>query len=181
MCMMTIDISFRSFFLSRHDFTARRIIFSIPGSESVYKPLHCVCRIYINRNSMNNFPYSRPDYGNKMDIRSLILLYYLLNNTIYSTALITSVVTVTVTAQQQQPQQTQASASSLSSSSSSYTNKTQLQHDTLTQTNSYRQQHNASALKWNISLAIYAQNWADRCLWKHSVRLSPLSPAVLVR
>ncbi|KAH8703409.1 CAP domain-containing protein [Talaromyces proteolyticus] len=55
-----------------------------------------------------------------------------------------------------------------STTSPSYTNSTQLQLDSLTQTNFYRQQHNASALTWNTTLASYAQNWADHCNWKHS-------------
>jgi uncharacterized protein YkwD len=42
----------------------------------------------------------------------------------------------------------------------------------LNSTNQYRSQHEASALKWNKTLASYAQDHADGCEMKHTV--SPL-------
>jgi len=34
--------------------------------------------------------------------------------------------------------------------------------------NAYRAKHSAPALKWNSTLASYAQNWSDGCEFKHS-------------
>ncbi|KAF7723030.1 hypothetical protein EC973_002406 [Apophysomyces ossiformis] len=34
--------------------------------------------------------------------------------------------------------------------------------------NKYRADHSAPALKWSNTLANYAQNWSDRCVFKHS-------------
>jgi uncharacterized protein YkwD len=39
----------------------------------------------------------------------------------------------------------------------------------LNSTNQYRAQHEASALKWNQTLASYAQDHADSCEFKHTV------------
>lgn len=35
-------------------------------------------------------------------------------------------------------------------------------------TNLYRQQHNASQLSWNESLAEYAKDWSEDCKFEHS-------------
>lgn len=119
-----------------------------------------------------------------MNVLFLLILLHFLGDTVRSSALfnrydaaLTSVVTVTVTAPAQ-PAQTATDTSrgtTTTSSSSSYTDPAQLQYDALSLTNTVRQQHNASALMWNKTLAIYALNWADRCLWKHSVRFLMLS------
>jgi uncharacterized protein YkwD len=36
--------------------------------------------------------------------------------------------------------------------------------------NWYRQQHNVSLLTWNDNLATSSLNWAEQCIWAHSVR-----------
>ena len=43
----------------------------------------------------------------------------------------------------------------------------------LNSTNFFRQEHNASALAWNDSLSDFGRDYADRCLWQHSVRREP--------
>ncbi|KAJ9305745.1 hypothetical protein DTO217A2_4815 [Paecilomyces variotii] len=50
----------------------------------------------------------------------------------------------------------------------SYTSETLFEDTVLNVTNRYRAQHDASALTWNNSLTAYAENWAKKCLWKHS-------------
>jgi len=40
----------------------------------------------------------------------------------------------------------------------------------LNSTNYYRAQHQAGSLSWDDSLAQYAQDYAEKCQWKHSVR-----------
>jgi hypothetical protein len=50
----------------------------------------------------------------------------------------------------------------------------------LNSTNQYRTQHEASALKWNQTLASYAQDHADSCDFKHSVSY-PSKPTVKFR
>ncbi|KXT13090.1 hypothetical protein AC579_2144 [Pseudocercospora musae] len=42
------------------------------------------------------------------------------------------------------------------------------QSEVLNSTNWYRAQHEAAPLTWNSTLADYAQNYAKRCVWKHS-------------
>jgi len=49
----------------------------------------------------------------------------------------------------------------------------------LNSTNYFRAQHQASALTWNTTLAQYAQDYAQKCLWQHSVGfhfIYPLMP-----
>ena len=36
-------------------------------------------------------------------------------------------------------------------------------------TNTYRKQHNATALKWNDTLADFAEDWSKKCDFEHSV------------
>ena len=36
-------------------------------------------------------------------------------------------------------------------------------------TNTYRKQHNATALKWNNTLADFAKDWSKKCEFEHSV------------
>lgn len=62
--------------------------------------------------------------------------------------------------------------------SAQYTSDHIFRDTLLNETNYYRAQHDAHGLTWNETLQAYAQDWADRCLWKHSVRRPPvfLSP-----
>jgi hypothetical protein len=57
----------------------------------------------------------------------------------------------------------------------SYTSESRFKQDILQRTNFYRQRHNATALKWSDNLADYAQSYAAKCIWEHSVsfRLEP--------
>jgi uncharacterized protein YkwD len=52
--------------------------------------------------------------------------------------------------------------------SASYTDATDLRTSILNSTNFYRYEHGANFLFWNTSLASYAQNWANKCIWEHS-------------
>lgn len=56
--------------------------------------------------------------------------------------------------------------------SSSYTSDNNFRSSILNSTNFYRNQHNATALTWNNSLATYATTYANKCLWTHSVSSS---------
>ncbi|KAK4546095.1 hypothetical protein LTR36_002232 [Oleoguttula mirabilis] len=49
----------------------------------------------------------------------------------------------------------------------SYTGEA-LQSAVLNSTNYYRTQHQASGLTWDTTLATYAQDYAEKCLWQHS-------------
>lgn len=53
----------------------------------------------------------------------------------------------------------------------SYTSLDDFKTTVLRVTNAYRQSHDARPLVWNESLGDYAGNWADRCIWQHSVCL----------
>lgn len=48
-------------------------------------------------------------------------------------------------------------------------NGTAFPTDVLNSTNYFRNLHSAQDLRWNASLAGYAQSYAERCIWKHSV------------
>ncbi|KAF9884641.1 hypothetical protein FE257_001394 [Aspergillus nanangensis] len=50
----------------------------------------------------------------------------------------------------------------------SYTEPNTFQDTVLVFTNEYRKNHNASQLVWNEELTQYAQDWAQKCRWKHS-------------
>ena len=82
---------------------------------------------------------------------------------------ITSTITSTIT----------ATASGTSSTptelSTSLTSDTEFRSSMLNSTNFYRAQHNATDLTWNETLATYATSYAEKCLWKHSVRWLPHS------
>ncbi|KAI9754216.1 MAG: hypothetical protein M4579_004813 [Chaenotheca gracillima] len=54
------------------------------------------------------------------------------------------------------------------STSSSYTAPSEFEKTMLSVHNMYRDQHNASALSWNTSLADFGNHWAEGCVWKHS-------------
>lgn len=51
------------------------------------------------------------------------------------------------------------------------------QNAVLDSTNYYRGQHQANPLRWDDSLASYAQDYAQKCVFEHSVSLSPLRPS----
>ncbi|KAH8647614.1 CAP domain-containing protein [Tricladium varicosporioides] len=51
---------------------------------------------------------------------------------------------------------------------STYTDEAIFKRDMLAGQNWYRDQHGASPLVWNDSIAAYAQNWANACNFKHS-------------
>jgi len=55
----------------------------------------------------------------------------------------------------------------------SYTSLSHFQTSILNSTNTYRSQHNASALTWNTTLAAYADTYTNHCIWAHSVPSSP--------
>ena len=59
-------------------------------------------------------------------------------------------------------------APSSSAPSPQYTNPSDLQSAVLNSTNTYRHQHNASALTWNNTLASYAKSQASACKFAHS-------------
>ncbi|KAF2178534.1 PR-1-like protein [Zopfia rhizophila CBS 207.26] len=52
--------------------------------------------------------------------------------------------------------------------STQYTNEKAFKDAVLNGTNTYRKQHNATALTWNDTLAEYAEGWSDKCQFKHS-------------
>lgn len=62
-------------------------------------------------------------------------------------------------------------------SSAEYTSDTAFRDAVLNGTNTYRSQHNATALSWNDTLAIAAREWSEECGFEHSVSAS-LSPAL---
>lgn len=53
-------------------------------------------------------------------------------------------------------------------STEQYTNDDLFKSTALNITNSYRQQHNATALTWNDTLADTAKDWAKKCGFEHS-------------
>ncbi|KAF2845084.1 PR-1-like protein [Plenodomus tracheiphilus IPT5] len=55
-----------------------------------------------------------------------------------------------------------------SESSTQYTDDTQFRDAVLNVTNTYRKQHNATALEWNSTLADFAADWSEDCEFKHS-------------
>jgi len=57
---------------------------------------------------------------------------------------------------------------SSATSSSQYTSDDEFQSSILNSTNVFRDEHNATALSWNDSLATYAANYAGSCQWQHS-------------
>ncbi|KAK4695860.1 hypothetical protein P7C71_g1964, partial [Lecanoromycetidae sp. Uapishka_2] len=57
---------------------------------------------------------------------------------------------------------------STSPASAQYTSDSDFQAAILNSTNTYRTQHNATALVWNDTLATYAATYATKCDWGHS-------------
>ena len=55
--------------------------------------------------------------------------------------------------------------------SADYTDDSLFQETILNVTNTYRKQHNATALRWNDTLAEYAEEWSEKCEFEHSVRV----------
>lgn len=53
--------------------------------------------------------------------------------------------------------------------SPSYTSLNEFKDDMLKVTNEYRANHDANPLQWNNTLADYSREWAEACIWKHSV------------
>jgi len=66
-----------------------------------------------------------------------------------------------------------ASAEDEQQVSTDYTDDNEFKDAVLNVTNTYRKQHNATALRWNESLADGAGTWSERCVFEHSVRASP--------
>jgi hypothetical protein len=58
--------------------------------------------------------------------------------------------------------------------SSEYTSDSTFQSALLTAHNFFRDEHNASALTWNVTSAKYASDWTQGCSFQHSVCLYPL-------
>lgn len=54
-------------------------------------------------------------------------------------------------------------------SSTEYTNDDSFRDAIMNTTNTYRRQHNATALEWNNTLAEYASDWGKDCVFEHSV------------
>ncbi|KAF2856450.1 PR-1-like protein [Plenodomus tracheiphilus IPT5] len=49
-----------------------------------------------------------------------------------------------------------------------FANETQFRQSALAWTNAYRARHRAPYIKWNTTLAAYAQRWTDQCMFAHS-------------
>lgn len=56
-------------------------------------------------------------------------------------------------------------------SPASYTSLDDFKKAVLQVSNNYRKAHDAEPLVWNETLTEYAHNWAETCIWKHSVRI----------
>ncbi|KAJ5887609.1 hypothetical protein N7495_007650 [Penicillium taxi] len=54
---------------------------------------------------------------------------------------------------------------------SSYTSLSEFKNTVLKVSNKYRNVHDADGLVWNETLVKYAKEWAETCIWKHSVGL----------
>lgn len=129
-------------------------------------------------------------------LRALVASFILLpaanlalaQNTATTTTTVTSITTVltitkTISASTYQSVTTETTAiggdsSSPTSSASATATGTMsyaglaFQATVLNSTNYYRAQHQASALTWDNELSVYAQDYAKKCLWQHSVRSS---------
>jgi hypothetical protein len=57
-----------------------------------------------------------------------------------------------------------------------YSNETNFRQNVIDVTNQYREQHNASKIAWNDTLAEFAEGVVDSCEFKHSVRQLLFSP-----
>lgn len=61
-----------------------------------------------------------------------------------------------------------ASSAPTTTANAQYTNDNAFETAILNSTNTYRTQHNATALTWNTTLATYATTYASKCNWAHS-------------
>lgn len=59
-------------------------------------------------------------------------------------------------------------------SPASYTSLDDFKKTVMQVSNEYRKAHSAKPLAWNETLTKYARNWAETCIWKHSVCTSPV-------
>lgn len=62
-------------------------------------------------------------------------------------------------------------ASPTTPSPPSYTSIEDFRNTVMSVSNAYRKDHGAGHLIWNKTLADYALNWANGCIWEHSVSL----------
>lgn len=60
--------------------------------------------------------------------------------------------------------------------SPSYTSLNEFKDGMLKVTNEYRANHDANPLQWNNTLADYSREWAEACIWKHSVCINKYPP-----
>ena len=58
-----------------------------------------------------------------------------------------------------------------SESAHSVTHDAAFQKTMVDKHNAFRLEHNAQPLTWNKTLADYAADWADKCIFEHSVSL----------
>lgn len=100
-------------------------------------------------------------------MRSSLFLYFVILASVAPFGL-SAVVTITVTA-------TSSTARSKPSDSPSYKDLGLFRKAILESHNLFREQHNATALSWNHSLASDGVRWAKGCVWKHSVGLFNLN------
>lgn len=63
-------------------------------------------------------------------------------------------------------------ASPTAPSPASYTSFDDFKETVLQVSNDYRRAHDAKPLVWNKTLTEYALNWAEACVWRHSVSCS---------
>lgn len=77
-------------------------------------------------------------------------------------------VTTETTAVAGNPSQPTDSASASATGAMSYDGQA-FQSAVLNSTNYYRAQHQASSLSWNSTLATFANDYAQKCIWQHSV------------
>lgn len=89
--------------------------------------------------------------------------------TLISTTLADDIVYVTVTTTVGTANTIQATPTV--PSPASYTSLDDFKKTVLQVSNDYRKVHDAKPLVWNDTLAKYALNWAEACIWKHSVRI----------
>lgn len=113
----------------------------------------------------------------------LVILFHMASRSLAYAPLVTSSLTTTTVRpttgikqyhQSQQEQQNQhdlyiRQANSETSTSQEYLNDTAFRDAILNATNTYRKQHNASALVWNTTLEDFAEKVSEGCVFEHSV------------
>ncbi|KAL4916079.1 CAP domain-containing protein [Aspergillus aurantiobrunneus] len=110
----------------------------------------------------HRFPNS-PSIVASLLTQLLLLLPLLLLPTTTSAFETTVIVTFTATATE-----TATATATTPRQDDSYTSPALFKSSILTTTNTYRAAHNASTLTWNETLASYASQWAETCMWEHS-------------